>query len=47
MNVAQTLLSVPVLGTIHCHPEAAAALEGQSAPKDPQPETRTGWRNVN
>ena len=29
-----------------CHPEAAAAPEGQSAPKDPQPETRTGRWNV-
>ena len=29
-----------------CHPEAAAAPEGQSAPKDPQPATRTGRGNV-
>src|SRR5258706_4714830 len=31
---------------VTCHPEAAAAPEGQSAPKDPHPETRTGRRNV-
>jgi len=27
---------------VTCHPEAAAALEGQSAPKDPQPDTGQG-----
>src|SRR5258706_9774087 len=27
---------------VTCHPEAAAAPEGQSAPKDPQPETGQG-----
>src|SRR5258706_5028741 len=38
-GVDHTRAESPIL----CHPEAAAAPEGPSAPKDPQPETRTGW----
>ena len=35
-----------LMSRLTCHPEAAAAPEGQSAPKDPQPETRAGRWNV-